>query len=124
MKKLLTLALLVAILGVGFNDGGRWFAAENSLTESTNDLASWAAINVGSMPADQAARALSDRAAPMGMRIYQYAHTPTGIELWTEKDVTGTLVVGPYIAMMRGVPFKAAIGAVFPVRYHVQTTYQ
>ena len=56
--------------------------------------------------------------------IYQYVQHPNGIELWTETEVKGTLVVGTYIALMRGVPYDKAIGSTFPVRAHALTTYR
>jgi hypothetical protein len=108
VKRYLAIALAVALLAVLVNDGGQYFNAYNNLNSATDRLLSWAILNAAHGPSDSFAQELGKQAAVEGVQVTRYSLEPQGVHLWTETDVGGTLVLGPYLAMTRGIPFRMA----------------
>ncbi len=123
MKRVIGVLILIGILAVVLNDGGRWFNAKSSLRTSTNELASWAANYARNLPRDQAAAELVNQANVKLIRVSQYGQDQNGIQIWTEADVHGTWVLGPLLALNRGLPFDQATGAAFVIRDHAVAQY-
>jgi hypothetical protein len=108
MKRVLIIVLFVAVLGVVINDGGKCFNAYNSLGSATDQLLSWASLNANHLPAESFAQELGRQATAEGVRVTQYSLEPQGVHIWTETDVAGTWVLGPYMALAKGSSFEKA----------------
>lgn len=124
MKKVIYLLLVVAVLAVLANDGGRLFVGKSTLRANTGTLASWAMNNAGSMTRDQTAQELVNQATALELRVYQYGQDNDGIQLWTETDVTGLWVLGTYKATLDGVPFRKAIGSPIVIKDYAAAQYR
>lgn len=123
MRRVLWIVFLVAIVVVVLNDGGHWFNARSNLSQQTSQLGAWASTTVANQSRDQAAASLVEKAQESGIRVYQYGQDANGVEIWTETDVKGTWVLGPYVAVLKGVPFKKAIGSPLVIRDYVQAQF-
>lgn len=107
MKKLIIIALVIAVGAVFVNDVGRFTRARYNLTESTNFVVDEAASFAGSLTREKAAMRAATLAQKDGVRVYQYDQNATGVQVWTEIDVDGTLVLGRYMAWRNGKPLDA-----------------
>jgi hypothetical protein len=117
MKRLLVVVFVVAILAVGLNDLSRWASAQRTLTGVTQDLATRAAGELGNkMSRDQIAADIAQLGASQGVTVYQYDQTAQGVSVWTQTSVTKTIVLGPGMALLAGVPFKDAKTAPYMIR--------
>jgi len=124
MKKVIYLLLVVAVLAILANDGGRLFVGKSTLRANTGTLASWAMNNAGSMTKDQTAQELAARSTALKLRVYQYEQDNDGIQLWTEADVTGLWVLGTYKATLDGVPFRKAVGSPIVIKDYAAAQYR
>jgi len=124
MKRVIGVLLLIGVLALLLNDGGRWFNAKSSLRTSTSELAGWASTYARNLPRDQAAAELVSQANSRLIRVSQYGQDQNGIQIWTEADVHGTWVLGPLAAVNRGVPINQATGAVLVVKDYAQAQYR
>jgi hypothetical protein len=120
MKRYLKIALVLAVLALILNDGGRWGQAAIDLRTSTGTVLDQAALSARRATQPQLADQLAQQSAIQGIRVTQFATTPSGVHIWTEEDVMGTWVVGPYLAMSAGVPFSRAFKTPFTVRYDAE----
>jgi hypothetical protein len=116
--------LVVAVALAFLNDVGRWVNAQSRLNEGTAQLAEWAAINVHTGSRADGAAIVTSEGAKRGMRVYQYDSDQTGLEIWSSVHVTGTWVIGPYMAIVQGTPVDKAVGAPFVVRSYQQAHFQ
>lgn len=123
IRRVIWILLLLAIVALVLNDGGRWFNTRSSLSEATSELGAWASSNLSAQTRDQAANAIAEKASQAGITVYQYGQDPNGVQIWTQTDVRGTWVLGPYAALVRGVPFKQALHSPFVVRDYVQAQF-
>ena len=117
MNRIIKILIVAAIVALILNDGGRWAQAVIDLRGSTGQVLDQAALTARRSSQTQLADQLAQAAAIQQIRVSQYALTPTGVRIWTEEDVSGTWVVGPYMALSRGVPFAKAFGIPFVVSY-------
>jgi len=124
MKKVIYLLLIVAVLAVLANDGGRLFVGKSALRANTGTLESWAVNNAGNMTRDQAAQELVNQSTALKLRVYQYGQDKSGIQLWTETDVTGLWVLGTYKATLDGVPFRKAIGSPIVIKDYAAAQFR
>lgn len=108
MKKLIIIALVVALGAVFVNDMGRFTRARYNLDEATNQVVDETASFAGSMTRDQAAMKAATLGQERGVRVYQYDQNGTGVEVWTQIDVPGTLVLARYAAWRDGKPQETA----------------
>jgi hypothetical protein len=117
MKRLLVIVFVVAILAVGLNDVSRWAAAQRNLTGVTQDLATRAADELDNkLSRDQIAADIAQVGAAQGVTVYQYDQSAQGVAVWTQTSVTKTIVLGPGMALLAGVPFKDAKTAPYVIR--------
>jgi hypothetical protein len=124
MKRILGIVVLVAILALILNDGGRWFNAKSQLRTATSELSGWASTSARVVGRDKAAQELVNQATIRGVRVSQYGQDDNGIQIWTEQDVRGTWLLGPYIALSKGVPANQAMGHAFVVHDYAQAQYR
>ena len=124
MKKTILIVLVVAVLVVLANDGGRLFVGHNALRANTGTLASWAMNNAGDLTRDQVATQLVERASQLNTRVSQYGQDENGIKIWTESDVTGLWVLGTYMATLDGVPLRKALGRPIVISDYAATQYR
>jgi hypothetical protein len=121
MSRLVKIALFVAILALIVNDGGRWGQAVIDLRSSTGSVLDQAALSARRMSQAQLADELGQQATIAGISVTQFATTPNGgIHIWTEEEVDGTWLIGPYLAMTHGVPFSKAWSTPFSVHYDAE----
>lgn len=124
MKNLIYSVLLVAVVAVALNDGGRLFAGHSSLRDSTNDLSSWALNNAATLTREKAVEQLVARATELHMRVYQYGQDKSGIQIWTETSVGGLWVAGTYKAVLGGMPFRQALGQPIVIRDYASVQFR
>ena len=117
MKRVLIIVFWLAIVALILNDGGRYGQAVIDLHTSTGQVLDSAALGAAKQTQAQLGAQIGALAATQGIRVTQFAAGPTGVTLWTEEDVKGTWVIGPYVAMARGVPFKQAFATPLTVKY-------
>lgn len=106
MRKLLWLTFLIALLAVVINDGGRWFNGQSNLSQATSQLGSWATANAGGLSLDAATQAVDDHASQLGITVTRYTQDDNGFQIATKSSVQGTWILGPYLAVYHGVPFR------------------
>lgn len=123
MRKLLWLAFLIALLAVVINDGGRWFNGKSNLSQATSQLGSWATANAGGLPVDRATQAVNDEAAVLGIKVTSYSQDDNGFTIATESDVRGTWILGPYLAVYKGVPFTKSFETPMVIQDQVQAGF-
>jgi hypothetical protein len=124
MRRAIGIALAIAVAFVFLNDAGRWVNAQSRLNESTAQLAEWAATNLHEQNRDQAALSVAGEGAKSGVKVYQYDQDQTTVRVWSSAEVSGTLVVGPYIAVSKGTPLKQAFDIPLVVRSYQQAQFQ
>ena len=120
MNRYIKIALVLIVLAVIVNDGGRWGQATIDLRGSTGSVLDKATLSARRVSQAELVNQMSQEAAIQGIRVTQFQPTSTGLHIWTEEDVWGTWVVGPYIAMSRSVPFSEAFKTPFTVRYDAE----
>jgi hypothetical protein len=120
MSRYLKIALVVGIIFLIVNDGGRWGQAVIDLRRSTSAVLDQAALSARRQTPAQLGDQLAQQADIQKIRVTQFANTPTGVRIWTEEEVAGTWLLGPYIAMSKGVAFNKAWGMPFTVTYEAE----
>lgn len=116
MRKLLAALVVVAVLAIGFNDAGRYAVRQKELNDVTYELAAWAADHTDRLSRDQAAAELARMGAARGITVYQYGQTEQNIQIWTQAEVTGTIIAGTVINLTKGLPFAQARNAPIVIR--------
>jgi murein DD-endopeptidase MepM/ murein hydrolase activator NlpD len=124
MKRFLGSLLVLALVAVLVNDGGRYLRSYSDLNLKTNDLASWASVNGRDLSAQQGFAKLAEKAKPDGIAIVRYDCDGQRLHVWTEKQVTGTWIAGTVIAMHGGVPFATARNTPIAIYRNVEATFQ
>ena len=116
IRRLVVIALVVAVLGIAIADTYRYATAQQHLGSTTYDLATWAAQNASAFDRDQMANKLAADAAAEGITVYQYGQTDNAVQVWTESKVEGTFVAGLVVNLLRGASFSEALGSSFIIR--------
>lgn len=102
--RLVLLALVLALGVVVVNDGGRYARTKIELAETTDQLVDYAAASASVASRETVGGELQLRAEERGARVSQFQVSGTGVEVWTEDDVIGTWVLGPFLAWRQGKP--------------------
>lgn len=124
MRKLLWLAFLIALLAVVLNDGGRWFNAKSDLSQATSQLGSWATANLGTgTDLATATQRISQQAAEQKVTLFKYQQDANGFVIETQTNVRGTWILGPYVAVLKGVPFKKSFDTPMVINDSVQAQF-
>jgi len=116
VKRIITIVLVVAVLGVVISDAYAYSMAQRSLRGATYDLAMWAAKSAPDMTRDQAAAELAVMGPERGVVVYQYGQDNDGIQIWTQSTVGKTFVAGTLMNLMDGKSFSEAREAPFVIR--------
>ena len=120
MNRIVKILIAAAIVALVLNDGGRWGQSVIDLRSSTGQVLDQAVLAARRSSQTELANQLAQLAAIQQIRVTQYALTPTGLRVWTEEDVRGTWVVGPYMALSRGVPLAKAFSTPFVVTHDAE----
>jgi hypothetical protein len=120
MRTLLIITLVVALIAVFVNDGGRYSNTKYDLGTVTEDVADLVANSAGGKTRDQAAAIAAAMALKNGFKVYQYDQDKQGIRVWTEGIVSGTWVLGPFMAWRAGKP----LGTPLVVRDYAASGYR
>ena len=123
MTRWLLIGIVLVLVVVGVHDVGLHFAALSDLNSATGVVTEWAGGNAHATPERQFATALAQQASANGTTITQYALEQNQVRLWAEGSVNGSWVVGPYLALTRGVPFSQAMKASYVVRTEKSAIY-
>lgn len=106
MKKLLGIALLLAIVATGINDLGRWATASYDLGITTDGIAQHAADierrTRGSRESVGIAAAVYG--SQQGVTVTTYDQDDTRVYVTTQAKVTGTWLLAPVSALLRSKP--------------------
>jgi hypothetical protein len=117
VKRILIIVFWLAVVVLILNDGGRYAQAVIDLRTSTATVLDAAALGAAKQSQSQLSQQIGTLAATQGIRVTQFATGPQGITIWTEEDVKNTWVIGPYLAVSRGVPIGQAFATPFTVKY-------
>lgn len=123
MKRLLRLLWIVivgAVIAIALNDGARYGQAVIDLDNSTNNALTQTVAIAGKAPSNVIANELGQQAQIQKIRITQYAIMDGKLHVWSEEDVKGTWVLGPYMAMAKGAPFSKAFSTGYTIKHEAQ----
>jgi len=104
VKKLIVIALVLAVGAAFVNDVGRFTRSRYNLDNATHQIVDEIAARAGRLPRDQAAGQVAALAQEKGIRVYQYDQNGTGVQVWTELPIEGTWVLGRFVAWRSGKP--------------------
>ena len=124
MKKLLIAVVVLGLIAVVMNDRAQYFSAYNGLAASSYAIGDWASRNVSTVAPAQFGEELGKQALAQHVHVTQYSIDPTSVHLWAEADVTGTWLLGPYLAMSNGTPFNKAWGSSFVIKRTTTVSYR
>lgn len=116
MKKILVIALVVALAVTFVHDLGAYVNARRALVEGTRDAADVAA-GVATTGRNAAARAAADKALERGVTVYLYDQDGTRVEVWGRIEVEGTWVYAPVTGFIEERPAEQ-----LPVLEHYAST--
>lgn len=116
MRRMITWILVLAVVGVLGSDIWTYTKAARNLDDATYELSRWALGVSGTGNRDQVAAQLVQQAAPYGVRVYQYDQNDNGVRVWTEDDVSGTILLGTVWNVIKGVAPREAYGKPFVIR--------
>ena len=106
MRTFLIIVLIIGVAAVFLNDVGRYARAKYDLDIATDrivdDLSQYARRRTRNEAAIKAA-ALGQNE---GVEVYQYDQDDAGVRVWTRVPVSGTLIVGPYLAWQANKPLN------------------
>jgi hypothetical protein len=117
LKRILIIVFWVAVVALILNDGGRYAQSVIDLRTSSRSVLDKAALGSAKQTQAQLGQQIGTLAAAQGIRVTQFASGPGSLTLWTEEDVAGTWVIGPYLAVSRGVPVQQALATPFTIKY-------
>lgn len=124
MRRFILGVLAIGILALAANDAWRYLDAQRTLRDTTFDLAAWAGEHAAEVGRDEVARELVNQATPMGVRVTRYGQTDVEVQVWTEIDVTGTVVAATAANMVLGKSYAEARSAPLVLSDHRQTRFQ
>jgi len=101
-------AIVVALLLVGVNDMWRYIQAQQQLRDTTYTIARWAAENAPAMKRDKVANQIVALAASDGVTVTMYGQNDQGVQVWTQKEVSGTIAAATVVNMLLGKSFSEA----------------
>jgi hypothetical protein len=108
MRRIVKIVVVVALVALFANDGGRLGRAVAHLRTSTSDVLNATTESASGATQQQVVNELSAQASARHIRITQRTVTVGMIHIWTEEDVPGTWVIGPVIALQHGAAFAQA----------------
>jgi hypothetical protein len=124
VRRVISIALVIALAIVFLNDIGRWVNSQSRINEKTARLAEWAAAEVKSSDRNAGARMVMEQASKDGLTVTGYDQNDYTIKIWTATDVPGTIVLGPYTGLLRAVPIDQALAHPFVVKSYQEASRQ
>jgi len=124
MRRFIVAILVIGVLALAASDAWRIVSAQRTLRDTTFDLTGWAAEHAAETDRDTVARELANQAAPAGVRVTQYGQTEIDVQVWTEIDVTGTVVAATVANMVLGKSYAEAQAAPLVLHHFQQTRFQ
>ncbi len=108
MKRLIVIALVVAVIAIAVNDTARYLMAYYGVDEVTRASAATAAQLARSSNGDRNGPGLAaeNYATEHGVHVNGYDQANGVVTVWTDAPVTGTIAYGALVNAMSGVPFK------------------
>ncbi|MBE0417752.1 MAG: hypothetical protein IBX63_08295 [Coriobacteriia bacterium] len=103
MKKVVVIALIVAVAVTFVHDLGAYVSARQAIVEASRDAADVAA-GLATTGRDAAARAAADTASERGVTVYLYDQDGTRVEVWAKVEVEDTWIYAPVTAFVEGRP--------------------
>jgi len=98
VKKILIIVLVVAIAAVFINDVGKFTRARYDLSKATDSIVE----EMSQYALGKTRNASAVKAAELGrqqnVEVYQYDQDGEGVHVWTRVLVSGTWVIGPFMA--------------------------
>lgn len=120
MIRILNIVIVVVIVAIIVNDGGRYAQSVIDLRNSTGQVLDQSVLRAKGLSQSEFAAELGQLAATQRIRVTQYGISPTAVHIWTEEDLYGTWLIGPYAAMARGIPFSQAFATPLVIKYDAQ----
>ncbi len=124
MRRLIIGVLAIGILALAANDAWRFLDAQRTLRDTTFALTAWAGEQAAESERDEVAQELVAQAAPTGVRVTRYGQTEVEVQVWTEIDVTGTVVAATVANMVLGKSYAEARSVPFVLSDYRQTRFQ
>jgi len=109
VRTLLIIALVIAVIAVVVNDGGRYSSKRYDLSAVTERVADEVASSARGNTRDEAAALAETLAQSSDVHVYQYDQNDQGVQVWTEITVPGTWVLGPFMAWRAGKPLDTPL---------------
>ena len=103
MKRLIVIAIVVALVATFINDLGRYAKTRYDLSNTAMTTAD-ALVDEPSASRDTNARAAARLAQAEGATVYLYDQDDTKIYVWVQKPVEGTWALAPIMALISGSP--------------------
>lgn len=117
MRRFISWVLVLAVVGVIGYDVWTWTTAARTLDDVTYDLTMQAStLAAPGATREQVGVQLVQQANPRGVRVYQYDQSETGVRVWTETDVEGTIVLDGIWNLFNGVAISEAFTTPFIIR--------
>lgn len=116
LRRIVIIALVIAVIGLIINDASRYASAQRLLRDTTYDLATWAAGEATPTNRDAVAGDIAAMAAEKGVRVYQYGQSDQSVQVWAETTVEGTIVAGIVYNLFAGVPPAQVMDAEFIIK--------
>lgn len=117
MSRVLKIVVVVAIIVLIINDGGRLGQAVVHLRTATGQVLDSTTQSTSGAPQQRVIDVLSAQASTNHIHITRSSVDDDLIHIWTEERVSGTWVIGPVIALQQGVPFAKAWGVPIAIYY-------
>jgi hypothetical protein len=107
LKRILTIALVVAIVAIPINDIGRYLSSYYNLDNISRDVAFQAASQARRVTGRDALAAYAAQyALERGVTVKYFDMTIDKIDVTTTMAVPGTWVWGPVVAASKGLPWS------------------
>jgi len=116
IRRTIIVVLVIAVVAVAANDAWRYVQAQQRLRDTTYTIARWAAENALSESRDAVAAKLVTMAAPSGVTVTMYGQTDTGVQVWTQTRVEGTIVASTIANLLVGKPLGEASATPFIIK--------
>lgn len=107
LRRVIYIGFVIIVLAVAINDVTKYLKAQRILNDTAYDLVTYAADQMN-RPRDDVAAELAGMGTQRQVRVTMYGQNAKGVQLWTEKNVAGTVFLAPVYNMILGEPFAEA----------------
>jgi hypothetical protein len=117
MRRIVKIVVVVAIVALIVNDGGRLGRGVVHLRTSTTDVLNATTESAAGAGQQRVVDELSAQASARQISVTRYSITAGNIHIWTQEEVSGTWIVGPVIALQHGTAFSQAWSVPIVIHY-------